>query len=99
MNILGISNGTISSTHKTILHLHSLNYPDEEPISVSCHVVDSLPRVNRRIDVKLHEQVMKRLSLVVVVVVVLVVCYGVVDLFLRVFTLVKGLSVYGWFAL
>ena len=82
MNILGISNGTISSTHKTILHLHSLNYPDEEPISVSCHVIDSFPRVNRGMDVKLHEQVMKRLSLVVVVVVVVVVCHGVVDLFL-----------------
>ncbi len=46
LDILGVAGGAVKSTYITQVQLQSINYPSEEPVTIQCHIVDELPKVN-----------------------------------------------------
>ncbi len=63
LDILGVAGGTVKSTYITQVQLQSINYPSEEPVTIQCHIVDELPKVNQGVDLDLHRKVMSDLNL------------------------------------
>ncbi len=62
LDILGVAGGTVKSTYITQVQLQSINYPSEEPVTIQCHIVDELPKVNQGVDLDLHRKVMSDLN-------------------------------------